>query len=75
VIWRSTAQILAAFLVAWLAVWFGPDLLIPLGLGEFVFIGQLCLVILALSLLEAVFRRIAPPRGTSSTGSTPSAPG
>jgi hypothetical protein len=57
-IWRSTAQILAAFLVAGIAVWFAPALLNSLGLSEFVFVGQLCLVILALSALDLVFRRL-----------------
>jgi hypothetical protein len=57
-IWRSTAQILAAFLTSGLAVWFGPTLLNSLGLSEFVFVGQLCLVILALSALDLVFRRL-----------------
>ena len=56
--WRSTVQILAAFLAAGLAVWFGPSLLSLPGLGEFIFLGQLCLVILALSILEALFRRL-----------------
>jgi hypothetical protein len=57
-IWRSTAQILAAFVAAAIAVWFGPDLLDPLGLGEFAFVGQLCFAILVLSGLEALFRRL-----------------
>ena len=54
-IWRSTALILAAFVVATLTVWFGPTLL---SLGEFAFLGQLCLTILALSVLDAVFQRL-----------------
>ncbi len=57
-IWRPTALILAAFLAAALAVWFTPDVLTPLGLGEFAFIGQLGSMILILSLLEAVFSRL-----------------
>jgi hypothetical protein len=57
-IWRSTALILAAFVAASLAVWFGPELLASLGLGEFGFIGQLCFAILVLSVLEALFRRL-----------------
>jgi hypothetical protein len=57
-IWRSTAQILAAFVVAAITVWFSPELLGPLGLGEFVFVGQLCFAILVLSGLEALFRRL-----------------
>ena len=67
-IWLSTAQIVAAFVVAGLVVWFTPDLLIPLGLGEFAFVGQLCLAILVLSLLDAAFRRldhaIGPPENS-----------
>jgi hypothetical protein len=60
-IWRSTAQILASFATAGLTVWFSPLLLSPLGLDEFVFIGQLGLTILALSVLEALFRRFPEP--------------
>ena len=60
-IWRSTAQILLAFVIAWAAVWFSPLLLPPLGLNEFVFVGQLSLGILTLSLLDAAFNRIFPP--------------
>jgi hypothetical protein len=56
--WISTAQILAAFVAAGLAVWVAPSLLTPLGLGEFGFVGQLGLVILVLSALEALFRRL-----------------
>jgi hypothetical protein len=51
-IWRSTAHILVAFLGASLAVWFGPELLDLFGLGEFAFLGQLCLAVLALSVLR-----------------------
>ena len=57
-IWRSTAQIVAAFLAAGLAVWFGPTLLNSLGLSEFAFVGQLGLAILMLSVLDLVFRRL-----------------
>jgi hypothetical protein len=57
VIWRSTAQILAAFAVAGVAVWFAPALLALIGLGEFAFLGQLGLTILALSVLDQVFNR------------------
>jgi hypothetical protein len=56
--WRSTAHILVAFLAASLTVWFGPELLALFGLGEFAFLGQLCLAVLALSVLDAVFRRL-----------------
>jgi hypothetical protein len=58
VTWRSTTLILAAFVAAGLAVWFSPALLETLGLSEFAFLGQLCLAILALSALDAVFRRL-----------------
>jgi hypothetical protein len=58
VIWRSTALILAAFVVAGLAVWFTPELLEPLGLGEFAMIGQLSCAILLLSLLDWLARRL-----------------
>jgi hypothetical protein len=61
-IWRSTVLILAAFLVAALAFWFAPALLDLVGLPEFGFIGQLCCVVLALSLLEAGFRRLPERR-------------
>jgi hypothetical protein len=60
--WRSTVQILVAFALAALTVWFSPDLLAPLGLGEFAFIGQVCLAVLVLSALEALFRRLPEPR-------------
>jgi hypothetical protein len=62
-IWRSTVQILASFAVAGIAAWFGPLLIGLLGLNEFVFVGQVCLVILALSVLEALFRRFPLPGG------------
>jgi hypothetical protein len=58
VIWHSVARIVAAFLTAGLAVWLSPPLLNSLGLGEFAFVGQLCLTILALSVLERVFTRL-----------------
>ena len=57
-IWRSTAQILASFLAAGLAIWFSPLLFEPLGLSEFTFLGQLGAAILVLTLLEAAFRRL-----------------
>ncbi len=57
-IWRSTALILVSFVAAGLAVWFTPLLLDPPGLGEFVFVVQVSFAILALSALEAVFRRL-----------------
>jgi hypothetical protein len=60
-IWRSTASILAAFLVAYVAVWFSPALMNWLGLNEFVFVGQVGLGIVALSALESVFRRLPEP--------------
>jgi integral membrane sensor domain MASE1 len=59
-IWRSTAMIVAAFVTAGLAVWYGAALLDPLGLGEFAFLGQLGLPILVLSILEALFSRLGP---------------
>lgn len=57
-IWRSTVLILAAFAVSGLAVWFGPGLFGLIGLGEFAFVGQLCLALLVLSVLDVVFRRL-----------------
>jgi hypothetical protein len=57
-IWRSTAQILVSFVVAGVIIWFSPLLCGLLGLGEFAFVGQLGLTILALSVLDRVFRRI-----------------
>ena len=59
-IWRSTAQILIAFVAAWVAVWFGPLLSQPLGLNEFYFVVQVCTGILALSILDAAFNWIVP---------------
>jgi len=59
-IWRSTAQILIAFVVALAAVWFSPLLLPPLGLNEFVLVGQMSVGMVALSLLDAAFSRIFP---------------
>ena len=58
-IWRSTAQIVVAFIAAGLAVWFGPDLLAQIGLGEFAFLGQLCFAILMLSVLDVAFARLS----------------
>lgn len=62
-IWRSTAMIVLAFVAAWLAVEYSPVLLDLIGLGEFVFLGQVGLPILALSVLEILFRRISGPGG------------
>jgi hypothetical protein len=62
-IWRSTAMLVVAFVAAWIAVGYSPLLLDWLGLGEFVFLGQLGLPILVLSVLEMLFRRITGPTG------------
>jgi hypothetical protein len=62
-IWRSTGMIVVAFVVAGIVVWFSPLLLDRIGLGEFVFLGQLGLPILVLSVLEVAFRRISGPAG------------
>jgi len=62
-IWRSTAMIVVAFVAAWNTVEYSPVLLDWLGLGEFVFLGQLGLPILVLSVLEMLFRRISGPTG------------
>jgi hypothetical protein len=56
--WRSPIQIAIAFLVAGLVVWFSPLLLLRLGMGEFEFVGQVCLAVLALSVLDAILRRL-----------------
>jgi hypothetical protein len=62
-IWRSTAMILVAFVAAWIAVEYSPVLLDLIGLSQFVFLGQLGLPILVLSVLEVLFRRISGPGG------------
>jgi hypothetical protein len=62
-IWRSTAMLVVAFVAAWNAVEYSPVLLDWLGLGEFVFLGQLGLPILVLSVLDMLFRRISGPTG------------
>ena len=62
-IWRSTAMLVVAFVAAWSAVGYSPILLDWMGLGEFVFLGQLGLPILLLSVLDLLFRRIAGPAG------------
>ena len=62
-IWRSTAMLVVAFVAAWNSVEYSPVLLDWLGLGEFVFLGQLGLPILALSVLDLLFRRISGPTG------------
>ena len=62
-IWRSTAMIVVAFVAAWNTVEYSPVLLDWLGLGEFVFLGQLGLPILVLSVLEMVFRPISGSSG------------
>jgi hypothetical protein len=56
--WRSTALILLSFAAAGFTIWYAPALLDLLGLSEFAFVGQLCLVMLVSSLLEAAFRRL-----------------
>ena len=61
--WRSTAMIVVAFVAAWFTVSYAPTLLDWIGLGQFVFLGQLGLPILVLSLLELLFRRISGPSG------------
>jgi hypothetical protein len=59
VTWRAPALIVTAFVAVILVVWFGPDLLDRPGLGEFVFVGQVCFVVAILSGLEALFRRLS----------------
>jgi hypothetical protein len=61
--WRSTAMLVVAFVAAGSAVWYSPLLLDWLGLGEFVFLGQLGLPILVLSVLDPLFRRVSGPSG------------
>jgi hypothetical protein len=61
--WRSTAMIVVAFVAAWFAFGYAPILLDWLGLGQFVFLGQLGAPILVLSVLELLFRRISGPSG------------
>ena len=60
-IWRPTAMIVTACVAAAIGIWFGPELLAPIGLGEFAFLARFCLVILVLSVLDLVFRRIPGP--------------
>ena len=57
-IWRSTAQLVASFALAALAVWFSPWLLERIGLGEFSFLGQLAAAVIVLTGLELFFRRL-----------------
>jgi hypothetical protein len=61
--WRSTVMIVLAFVAAWYAVSYSPLLLDWMGLGEFVFLGQLGLPIVILSVLELLFRRISGRSG------------
>ena len=61
--WRSTAMIVVAFIAAGDAVWYSPLLLNLVGLGQFVFLGQVGLPIVVLSVLEVLFRRITGPVG------------
>jgi hypothetical protein len=61
--WRSTAMLVVAFVAAWNTVEYTPVLLDWLGLSEFVFLGQLGLPILVLSVLDMLFRRISGPSG------------
>ena len=63
VMWRSTAMIVLAFVAALSAVVYSPPLLDWMGLGEFVFLGQLGLPIVVLSILERLFRRISGRSG------------
>ena len=63
-IWRSTVVILTAFMMAYAALWVAPIILLAIGLGEFVFVGQVCFAILTLSILEAAvirFPGVVPP--------------
>jgi hypothetical protein len=60
-IWRSTGFVAAAFVVAALALSLAPALLQLIGIPEFGFIGQLCFVVPALSLLESGLRRWRKP--------------
>jgi hypothetical protein len=62
-IWRSTAMLVVAFVAAWLTVEYSPILLEWMGLDEFVFVGQLGLPIVVLSVLDLLFRRISGPSG------------
>ena len=54
----AAAKIAASFLVAGFAVWLAPVLLDLAGVGEFAFVGQAVLAILALSVTERAFRSI-----------------
>lgn len=56
-------MLVVAFVAAGIAVCYSPMLLDWIGLGEFVFVGQLGLPILVLSALEPLFRRISGPVG------------
>ena len=58
--WRATAFILVAFAAAALAMWCVPPVFGLAGLDAFVFVGQICFVVLALSVADVVFARIAP---------------
>jgi hypothetical protein len=49
-----TWRLLLAFLTAGVTIWIVP----LLGLGEFTVLGQLCLAIVVLSVLDVVFRRL-----------------
>ena len=51
-------MIVAAFAVAELAIWYVPDLLALFLPRDFSILGQACGVVLALSVLDAVFNRI-----------------
>jgi hypothetical protein len=56
--WRQLVFPVLAAVVAG-AVWFwSPDLLDRVGLGEFLFVGRLCLIMLALTIAERIFSRI-----------------
>lgn len=50
-----------ALAVGTLAWWLAPFLLALVGLGDLAIVGQVCVVVVVLSGLEAVFRRIGPP--------------
>ena len=67
-IWLSTLLMLASFAAAALVVWAAPLLLNPLGLGEFIFVGQICLVILTLSVLDIAFTRLPGSSKDHGTG-------
>ena len=69
--WRPPLLAACAVAAAAVAWWVAPMLLDPVGLGEFVFVGRFCSVILVLSAAEPGLARLASWPGRAAPGDRP----